>query len=103
MIEFSRVIAPKRHLVLIVGDSRKRGVTIPTSDALCEMAGVCGLELEERIVRKVPVRVLVRTRNQVTGRFSSSDESDSQAYPEEDILIFRSPAKRIPRKGRTNV
>jgi DNA modification methylase len=103
MIEFSRVIAPKRHLVLIVGDSRKRGVTIPTSDALCEMAGVCGLELEERIVRKVPVRVLVRTRNQVTGRFSSSDESDSQAYPEEDILIFRSPAKRIPKKGRTNV
>ncbi|MCI0665862.1 MAG: site-specific DNA-methyltransferase [Acidobacteria bacterium] len=103
MVEFSRVIAPNKHLVLIVGNSRKRGVTIPTSDALCEIASVCGFELEERIVRKIPVRVLVRTRNQVTGRFSSSLESDSQAYPEEDILIFRSPARRIQKKGRTNV
>jgi hypothetical protein len=97
--EFSRVIAPGKYLVLIIGDSYKRGVTIPTSDALCEMAAASAFQLEDRIVRRVPVRVLVSTRNKATGRFSSIDESDAQVYPEENILIFRRPAKKVRRKG----
>lgn len=75
-------------MVLIIGDSRKRGVTIPTSAALCDMAIAAGFTLERRIVRKIPARVLTSTRNQVTGRFSSTASSDSRAYPEEDILVF---------------
>jgi len=59
--EFARVIALEKYLVLIIGDSYKCGVTIPTSDALCEMATASEFQLESRIVRKVPVRVLVST------------------------------------------
>jgi len=53
------------------------------------MACKVGFELEQRIVRKVPGRILVSTRDPVSGRFSSDTHTDSQAYPEEDILVFK--------------
>ncbi len=87
--ELVRVTAPGKCLVLIVGDSYRRGITIPTSDALYEMACSAGFALERKMVRQVPVRVLVSTRDKKTGRFSSSAQSDAQVYPEEHVLIFR--------------
>ncbi len=87
--ELARVTAPNKRLVLVMGDSYRRGITIPTSAALCEMALTSGFELERRIVRKVPARVLVSTRNKKTGRFSSTAQSDMQVYPEESVLVFK--------------
>jgi len=87
--ELARVTAPDKRFVLIIGDSYRRGVTIPTSEALCEMALGSGFELERRIARKIPARVLVSTRNKTTGRFSSTAMSDMQVYPEEYVLVFR--------------
>ena len=86
--ESARVVASGKRLVLIIGDSRRRGITIPTSAALYEMAESVGFELEQRIVREVPGRILVSTRDMTTGRFSSRPQSDGQAYFEEDILVF---------------
>jgi hypothetical protein len=91
--EMARVTARGKHLVLIIGDSTKRGINIPTSAALSEMALASGFELQRKIVRQVPARVLVSTRDKKTGRFSSAAQSDTRVYPEEDILIF----KRGPR------
>jgi DNA modification methylase len=87
--EMARVIAGGKYMVLIIGDSYKRGVNIPTSAALSEMAIASGFELERKIVRRVPARILVSTRDKKTGRFSSVEQSDTQVYPEEDILIFK--------------
>jgi hypothetical protein len=87
--QMARVVAKGRYLVLIIGDSYKRGINIPTSAALSEMAIASGFDLERRIVRKVPARVLVSTRDKKTGRFSSVERSDTQVYPEEDILILK--------------
>ncbi|HKQ06431.1 MAG TPA: DNA methyltransferase [Blastocatellia bacterium] len=91
--EMARVTARGKYLVLIIGDSTKRGINIPTSAALSEMALASGFELQRKIVRQVPARVLVSTRDKKTGRFSSAAQSDTRVYPEEDILIF----KRGPR------
>lgn len=87
--ELARVMVPGKRLIMIVGDSYRRGVTVPTTAALCEMASNAGLELEQKIVRQIPVRVLVSTRDKKTGRFSSSAQSDAQVYPEEYVLVFR--------------
>jgi DNA modification methylase len=87
--EMARVVAHSKYLVLIIGDSCKRGINIPTSAALSEMAVASGFEMERKIVRKVPARVLVSTRDKKTGRFSSTDRSDTRVYPEEDILVFK--------------
>ncbi|MFL6215822.1 MAG: DNA methyltransferase [Blastocatellia bacterium] len=92
--EMARVTARGKYLVLIIGDSCKRGINIPTSAALSEMAAACGFDLRRKIVRQVPARVLVSTRDKKTGRFSSAEQSDTRAYPEEDILIFRRAANR---------
>lgn len=90
--ELSRVVGLDKHLILIVGNSYKRGLYIPTSDAIVEMAVVNNLVLENKITRNVAGRVLVSTRDSKTGRFSSTEKSDSKVYAEEDILVFR----RIP-------
>ena len=87
--ELARVTVPGKHLILIIGDSYRRGITIPTSAALCEMAVNSGFELERKIVRQIPIRTLVSTRNKKTGRFSSIAQSDTQVYPEEYVLVFR--------------
>jgi DNA modification methylase len=91
--ECARVTAPDKYMVLVIGDSRKRGIDIPTSDALTEMAQAAGFRRERKIQRQIPVRILTTTRDQKTGRFSSTAASDSHAYPEEDVLVFkRNPA-----------
>jgi len=87
--EMARVTASGKYLVLIIGDSYKRGINIPTSAALSEMTLATGFELQRKIVRKVPARVLVSTRDKKTGRFSPAEQSDTRVYPEEDILIFK--------------
>jgi len=98
MRELARVTAIGKWLVMVVGDTYRRGITIPTSDALCEMAPGMGFELERRIVRKIPVRVLVSTRDRKTGRFSSTAQSDMQVYPEEYVLVFRRVAQDVGEK-----
>ncbi len=85
----ARVVTLHKYMVLIVGDSCRRGVFIPTSQALSEMAEQVGFIVEKKIVRRIPGRVLVPTRNKQTGRFSSVACSDTTVYPEEHILIFR--------------
>lgn len=87
--EFARVTVPGKRLVLIIGDSYRRGITIPTSASLCEMAVNSGFELQRKIVRQIPARTLVSTRNKKTGRFSSIAQSDTLVYPEEYVLVFR--------------
>lgn len=87
--ECARVVVMHKRLVLIVGDSYRRGIIIPTSQTLCEMAMHVGFTLEKKIVRRIPGRVLVPTRDKQTGRFSSLAQSSIQAYPEENILIFQ--------------
>lgn len=84
-----RVVALHKRMVLIVGDSYRRGVTIPTSQALSEIAEQVGFVVEKKIVRRIPGRVLVPTRNKQTGRFSSVAYSDTIVYPEENIIIFQ--------------
>ena len=91
--ESSRVVGKNKYLVMVIGDSIKRGVNIPTSRVLTELGIQAGFELESKFVRKVAGRVLVATRDQATGRFSSVAESDTQAYPQEDVLIFRRRGK----------
>jgi hypothetical protein len=86
--ECARVVAPGRYMILIVGDSRRRGLTIPTSQAVCQLASRCGLALERRIVREIPGRVLTSTRNSTTGRFSPTASSDGEAYPENLALCI---------------
>jgi DNA modification methylase len=89
MYQMARVVRSGKRMVLVIGDSCKRDVAIPTTNALEEMACTAGFAVQERIVRRVAGRVLVSTRNRVTGRFSSTSASDSQVYPEENILIFK--------------
>lgn len=87
--ECARVVKLHKRMALIIGDSCRRGVPIPTSQTLSEMAEEVGFTVEKRIVRRIPGRVLVPTRDKQTGRFSSVERSDVTAYPEEKILIFQ--------------
>jgi hypothetical protein len=87
--EMARIVPRGKHMVLVIGDSRKIDVDIPTTQALVEMSQAAGFVLKKKIERKIPVRVLVSTRDRVSGRFSSTVNSDIEVYPEENILVFK--------------
>lgn len=87
--QFARVITTEGYCILIIGDSRRRGINIPTATALREQADKVGMVLRETITRTIPIRALVSQRNETTGRFSTVAESNIQAYPEEKILVFQ--------------
>lgn len=87
--KMSSVIKCEKYMIFVIGDSRKRNVDIPTTQALIDMSCSAGFELVDNIKRKIPGRVLVSTRDLQSGRFSSSADSDIQVYPEENILVLK--------------
>lgn len=87
--ECARVTKPMGYTILVVGNSYRRNVNIPTSEVVCELACNVGYTLKHTILRKIPTRVLVSTRDKQSGRFSSVSHSDTIAYPEEYILVFQ--------------
>lgn len=87
--ECARVTKPKGFVALIIGNSYRRNVIIPTSEILCEIAEQTGFLVHRKIIRKIPSHSLVSTRDQQTGRFSSVARGNTEAYPEEYILVFQ--------------
>jgi hypothetical protein len=86
--EMARVVRPGGRIILVIGDSLIRGVAIPTARTLSEMLAATGLHLERRIVRPLPKRRVITTRDALTGRFTATAQPTVTAYPEEDILVF---------------
>jgi 16S rRNA G966 N2-methylase RsmD len=82
------VVPRNKKIVLVIGDSRRRNVDIPTTDALIQIAESEGFILEKKISRRIPTTALVGTRDATTGRFSST-KSDVVAYSEENIIILK--------------
>ena len=86
-----RSLGNNKHMIMVVGDTKLRGVDIPNAYFLYEIAEVNKWHLENSYRRKIPVKILPTLRDAVTGRFTNSSNDNSDArYDEEYILVFRS-------------
>jgi len=81
----------KNHgkLILIVGDTKMRSISIPNAFILSKIADSYGFTLTETYKRKISGKNLPTYRNKKTGRFTSkNDPGKIKIHAEEYILVF---------------
>lgn len=79
-------------LIMVVGDTKLRGVEISNAYFLTEIASGVGWSLEEAYEREIPIKILPALRDSTTGRFTNRDNNNcSESYNKEYILIFKRP------------
>jgi hypothetical protein len=78
------------RLIVVVGDTKLRGVEIPNAYFLTEIGNRTGWSLEEAYTRDIPVKILPTLRDMETGRFTNKANGNwSERYSREYVLIFR--------------
>ena len=82
------------RLIMVVGDTKLRGVKIPNAHLLTEIANRFGWTIEKVYERVIPVKILPTFRDAISGRFTNRDNPNcSERYNKEYILIFRRKSK----------
>lgn len=77
-------------LVMIVGDTKLRGVEIPNAHLLTEIAKETEWSLEKAYSREIPLKILPTLRDQTNGRFTTrANRNHLERYNREHILVFR--------------
>jgi len=78
------------RLIMVVGDTKLRGVKIPNAYLLAEVAKRNGWTLVTVYDRMVPVKILPTLRDESSGRFTNRvNPNCSERYNKEYILIFK--------------
>jgi len=93
--EVARVLVPGGKAVYVVGENTVRGTYIRNSVIVEEVAQLCGLELEERCVRRLPANRRYLPPPSLSGRPAALDGRMRR----EVVLAFRRPAARCGAKG----
>jgi DNA modification methylase len=83
------------NLIMVVGDTKLRGVEITNAYFLAEIATRTGWFLEEAYTRDIPVKILPTLRDVDTGRFTNRANGNwSERYSREYILVFKKDARK---------
>lgn len=85
--ETYRILKPDSRCCYIIGNTGLKGVEILNAEVFAESLAYCGFNIERVIKRAIPSKILPQTRDKKTGRFSSSRDATSQAYPTEYIIV----------------
>lgn len=85
----NRYLRSNGQLILVVGDTQFRGVTIPNAYLLTKIALEIGWSLDKVYERLVPVKILPTFRDSATGKFTGRENSNhSESYEKEYILVL---------------
>ncbi len=85
--ESNRILKPGRRCCFVIGNTTLKGVDILNGQIFAESIQHLGLALDRIIKREIPSKILPQTRDRMTGRFTSSTDATSTAYPVEYIII----------------
>lgn len=87
--EIYRICKAGGRAVVVIGNTRLRGVDILNAEVLGEMLEEAGFLPEEVFRRPIPIKSIPPLRNEGTGQFSTT--SGRNPYSEEYVLVFRKP------------
>jgi len=83
-------LKPNKHLIMVIGDTKLRGVQIPNAYLLTCIANQSGLVLDKAYSREIPVKILPTLRDAKTGRFTNKSNGNyAERYSKEYVLVFR--------------
>ena len=88
-----RILKPGARACHVIGNTALKGVPILNAEAFVELMQEAGFQLENVILREIPLKTLPQSRHPVTGRFArASSLRRVDAYPTEYIIVVRKPA-----------
>jgi len=85
--ESFRILKHGGRCCYVIGNTRLKGVNILNAEVFAESLQYAGLKLDNIIKREIPLKILPQKRDKRTGRFANNNESNSEAYPVEYIVI----------------
>jgi DNA modification methylase len=87
--EWRRVMRSGGYACIVIGNTHLSGVEVQNAQVFAEQLMTLGFVLERVILREIPSKILPRTRDKQTGKFTKTDDADYLAYPTEYIIVFR--------------
>ena len=84
--ESYRILKPGGRSCFVIGNTSLKGSHIFNAQIFAESIQHSGFTLDRIINREIPSKILPQTRDKRTGRFTSSSEATSVAYPMEYIV-----------------
>jgi len=85
--ESYRILKDGGRCCYVIGDTSLKGVDILNAEVFAESLQYSGFHLDRIIKREIPSKILPQKRDKKTGKFASSAEADSEAYPVEYIVV----------------
>ncbi|MGH9926996.1 MAG: DNA methyltransferase, partial [Nitrososphaeraceae archaeon] len=86
--EMHRVLKQGGRAAIVVGDTDLRKVKIQNASVFIETMETIGFKKHDIILRPIPSKILPLTRDEKTGKFTSTVSADRLAYPTEYIVIM---------------
>ena len=86
--EMHRVLKVKGRAAIVVGDTDLKKVRIQNAVVFIEIMESIGFKKHDIILRPIPSKILPLTRDEKTGKFTSTVTADRLAYPTEHIVIM---------------
>jgi hypothetical protein len=87
--EWQRVMRSGGYACIVIGNTHLSGVEVQNAQVFAEQLATLGFALERVILREIPSKILPRTRDKQTGKFTKTHDADYLAYPTEYIIVFR--------------
>ena len=85
--ESFRILKHQGRCCYVIGDTKLKSVNILNAEVFAELLQHVGFKLDRVIKREIPSKILPQKRDEKTGRFASTANADTQAYPIEYIVI----------------
>ncbi|MHA1269042.1 MAG: DNA methyltransferase [Candidatus Helarchaeota archaeon] len=85
--ECYRILKPGGRCCFVIGNTVLKGIKILNAEVFTESLQYSGFVIDRIIKREIPSKILPQKRDKKTGRFTSSNNSDIEAYPVEYIII----------------
>ncbi len=86
--EMHRVLKNGGRAAIVVGDTDLRKVRIQNATVFIETMETIGFKRHDIILRPIPSKILPLTRDEKTGKFTSTVSADRLAYPTEYLVIM---------------
>jgi DNA modification methylase len=88
--EMSRVLAPKGHACIVIGNTKIKDVQIKSAEVFFEFLRNAGLRKVTVIKRSIPHKLMPTLRDKNTGRFTKQENPNcKKVYPNEYIIIMK--------------
>jgi hypothetical protein len=89
--ESYRILKPGGRACFVIGNTRLKGVDILNAQVFAQSLVAVGFHLEDVIMREIPSKILPQIRDPHTGRFTSTKNEHTHAYPVEYVVVVQKP------------